>query len=231
MSRQVDEREASRMDGSLAVHSLVDALADALRERVLTELPAGAPVGESDVARTYGVARPTAKAAIERLAQEGLLRRDAHRSARVPVLNAEDVADLYFSRSCLESEAMRRLATTATVPDGARRAVQELADVAADATLPALVEPDIRFHRALVDALGSPRISRIHASIMGEMRLCMTQVQAHHLLDPSVIVAEHTDILDAITHGDVARAPAALAAHLNRACRALVNHLNTREPR
>lgn len=211
---------------SLSVTSLVDALADSLRESVLTELTPGAVVGETTVARKYEVARPTAKAAIERLVQEGLLHRDAHRSARVPVLNAEDVTDLYFSRTCIESAVMRRLAAKSTAPEAAEQAIRDLRDAATHGSLPALIEADIRFHRILVDALGSPRLSRMHAGIMAEMRLCMTQVQANHLLDPEIIAAEHTAILEAVTDGDAERAPAALIDHLDRAHKLLVDYLN-----
>jgi DNA-binding GntR family transcriptional regulator len=214
------------MARSLAVHSLVDALADSLRESVLTELTPGAVVGETTLARKYEVARPTAKAAIERLVQEGLLRRDAHRSARVPVLEAQDVTDLYFSRTCIESAVMRRLAARATAPEAAEQTIRDLRDATTHGPLSALVEPDIRFHRILVDALGSPRLSRMHTGIMAEMRLCMAQVQANHLLDPKIIVAEHTAILEAITDGDTERASAALTDHLDRASRVLIDYLN-----
>lgn len=219
------------MAHSLAVHSLVDALADSLRERVFTELAPGDSVGESEVARQYEVARPTAKAAIERLVQEGLLHRDAHRSARVPVLTAEEVTDLYFTRSCLESEVARRLASDGVVPQAAERCIRDMAEAKADGPLSGLVEPDIRFHRVLVDALESRRLSRVHGAMMGETRLCMAQVKAHHLLDPNVIIAEHTAILEAIADGDVDRAPMEVASHLDRACHALLGDLSAREKR
>ena len=63
-------------------------------------------------------------------------------------------------------------------------------------TLSGLVEPDIRFHRVLVDALESRRLSRVHGAMMGETRLCMAQVQAHHLLDPNVIIAELSNTIE-----------------------------------
>jgi len=213
------------MTHSLTVHSLVDALAESLRERILTELSPDTVVGETEVARHYNVARPTAKAAIERLVSEGLLHRDAHRSARVPVLNAADVRDLYFARSCLESEVMRRLTAAGAPPVAAQEQNDRLRQAISGDDLTALVEPDIAFHRILTDALGSPRLSRAHAAIMGEMRLCMTQVQAQHLLDPEIIVAEHAAIFDAVGAGDPSRAAAELQAHLDRACRVLVAHL------
>lgn len=65
------------------VHSLIDALSESLRERILTEdLRGGTQLTEGQVARAYQVARPTARAAIERLLHQGLLRRGA-RSPKV----------------------------------------------------------------------------------------------------------------------------------------------------
>jgi DNA-binding GntR family transcriptional regulator len=121
---------------------------------------------------------------------------------------------------------MRRLAAKSGPPEAAEQTIRDLRDATTQGPLSALVEPNIRFHRILVDALGSPRLSRMHAGIMAEMRLCMTQVQASHLLDPNIIVAEHTAILEAITDGDAERAPAALIDHLDRACRVLIDYLN-----
>jgi DNA-binding GntR family transcriptional regulator len=211
----------------LAVNSLVDALVDSLRERILSgEIRAGTALTEMEVARDYDVARPTARTAIERLMAAGLLQRGAHKSARVPVLSVAEIRDMYFARGCLEAEALRRLAATRTVPGAARDAVKDLAAVTDSGSLAALVEPDVRFHRELVDALASPRLSRLHATVMGEMRLCMAQLQAHRLLRPEEIVAEHELILERIALGDTEGAAAAGVAHLDRACCQLTQHLN-----
>ncbi|MCW2943419.1 MAG: GntR family transcriptional regulator [Actinoallomurus sp.] len=212
---------------SLAVHSLVDALVDSLRERILTgEIQAGAALTEMEVARDYDVARPTARTAIERLVATGLLHRGAHKSARVPVLGAAEIRDMYFARGCLEAETLRRLAATRAVPDAARDAVGELAAMTDSGSLAALVESDIRFHRELVDALASPRLSRLHVAVMGEMRLCMAQVQSHRLLRPEEIVAEHELILERVAAGDAEGSAAAGVAHLDRACTELTQHLD-----
>ena len=68
------------------VPSLVDALYGDIRERILTgELDAGTPLTEKHLSSTYDVARPTAKAAIERLVHEGLLRRGANKTRARPI--------------------------------------------------------------------------------------------------------------------------------------------------
>jgi DNA-binding GntR family transcriptional regulator len=194
--------------GELAAHTLVDALCAALRERILTgALPGGAPLTEHEVATRYEVARPTAKAAIERLVHEGLLRRSANKTARVPLLSAADVRDLYFSRSVIESGVVAALARQRRVPAAAGRAVAELR--AGDA------EAELAFHVALVEALDSPRTSRMYASMVGETRLCMAQVPSR-TPDPASAADEHAGVLEAIEAGDEVRAVARLAAHLER---------------
>lgn len=215
------------MASRLQARSLIDVLVVELREQILDGRIAGGTVlTETEVAGEYGVARPTAKAAIERLTSEGLLRRDAHRSARVPVFDSEDIVDLYFARTCLERQVMRELAKQRQVPAEALEAQAQIRRLAeADDTTTAVVEPDVRFHSSLIDALGSPRLSRTHTSIMAEMRLCMAQVQTYKLLRIAEIADEHQAILDAIAESDPERADEALAFHLARASQQLSTHL------
>lgn len=215
----------------LEVPSLVDALYVELRERILTgALPGGTGVTEMDLATQYSVARPTAKASMERLVHEGLLRRGSHKTAKVPVLDTDDILDLYRTRTYLEREVMRALAEQRLVPDAAHRSVQELYDLEADSPLTDVVNVDVAFHSALVDALGSPRMNRLYRSLTAEVRLCMAQVQTHHLLAPRRIADEHAAILDRIEHGDVEGVLTHIAEHLEAACTRLIKHIESIEP-
>ena len=93
--------------------SVVDALTTSLRSRVLDgQIDAGVGLTETDVATEYEVSRPTAKTAISQLVQEGLLRREAHKSAHVPSLSREDVEDLFLVRMPLELEVVRLVSGT-----------------------------------------------------------------------------------------------------------------------
>lgn len=221
--------EGLQPPAQLQVSSIVDAVEQSLREQILNQgIASGQPVRETDVARVFNIARPTAKAAIERLVGSGLLRRDAHKSARVPTLSAADVNDLYLTRTMLEAEVCRRLAEQGSaVPPAALASVAAMRALPSDAAPGQVVEPDIAFHCELTNAVGISRLARIHSSLMQEMRLCMAQVQAHHLIDPHVITTEHQLIADAITAGDSHAAAEALRAHLHRARTALVGHLSS----
>jgi DNA-binding FadR family transcriptional regulator len=86
---------------------------------------------------------------------------------------------------------------------------------------------DIGFHSALLSELKSPRLSRLYGSLMGEVNLCMAQVQAHRLLHPQVILEEHIAIVEAVQAGDRNRALREVDQHLNRASSQLVAFLKS----
>lgn len=136
--------------------SIVDAIADDIRGNLFSgELRSDTQLTEAEVATSYGVARPTAKAAIEKLVAEGLLLRGTHKTARVPALGLDEVRDLYFSRLCIESEVVRRLAARGTVPQIAAKANNEVVGLNSGSGME-VAEPVMRFHLGLVEALGSP---------------------------------------------------------------------------
>ncbi|MCU6480985.1 GntR family transcriptional regulator [Arthrobacter sp. A2-55] len=202
------------MTRPIATKTVVDAVTDDLRGRILTgSLTSAEAVTELEIATTYGVARPTAKAAIEKLVGENLLVRGTHKSARVARLGPDSVRDIYLARAYLESEILRRLATSRAVPEDAVRANADILAAASSGDL-ALVEPDLRFHTALVEAAGNERIARMYSSLMSEVRLCMTRVQSLHLLNSESIHAEHSLILDAVAAGDAEGAARILDRHL-----------------
>ncbi|KJL46591.1 putative L-lactate dehydrogenase operon regulatory protein [Microbacterium hydrocarbonoxydans] len=213
-------------DASLGVIGVVDAVTAQLRTKILSgEIPSGAALTEAAVAQTFGVARPSAKAAIEQLVAGGLLVRTAHRSARVVDIDADTVRDVYRTRARLESAALRELARFRTVPDAARTANAELLAMPPGPD-PATVDPDLRFHTALIDALESDRTGRMYRSVLDEVRLCMAQVQGRRLLDAEQIAAQHAAMLDAVAAGDGDLAADLLSAHLLSAQERLVDALS-----
>ena len=180
---------------------LPEAIYDELRARIIDQtFEPGATITESAIATRFDVARPTAKMAIERLVTEGLLRREAHRAARVPLLERDDITDLFDNRAIVERAAVTRLAAAGILPPEAIAANRALLDAAA--TGAPFASHDIAFHRALVAGQPSPRLARMHDLLMGEIELCIGQVQAAHLLTAAEVGAQHQGILDAVLAGD-----------------------------
>jgi DNA-binding GntR family transcriptional regulator len=204
---------------------LPDAIYDELRSRVLAQLDApGTPFTESAIALRFGVARPTAKMAIERLVAEGLLRRETHSTARIPELSRDDIVDLFENRAIVEGAALAKLATGGTIPAealAAHRAQQAGADKNAPFAM-----LDIAFHRALVTGQSSARLIRMHSLLMGEIELCIGQVQANHLRTAADVSLEHQGILDAVTAGDAALAQRLTREHIAESQRRLLEHVD-----
>ncbi|AZS40747.1 hypothetical protein CVS54_02088 [Microbacterium oxydans] len=213
-------------EAPLGVVGVVDAVTAQLRGRILSgAIRSGSPITEAAVSQIFGVARPSAKAAIEQLVASGLLVRTAHRSARVVDIDSVTVRDVYRTRTRLESAALRELAGSKNVPAAALAANAEIMAMPGGPD-PATVAPDLRFHTALIDALDSERTGRMYRSVLDEVRLCMAQVQGRRLLDAADIAAQHADILDAVASGDGERAAALLEAHLSSAEDRLVEALD-----
>lgn len=202
---------------NIVVTSVIDAVVEDLKEQVLSrDLGPGTPLTEADVASRYDVARATAKAAIERLVAEKVLVRKNHKTARVVKLGPSDVRDIYQTRAYLESEVLRRLAARHEVPLDARLANAEIDTLWRQGSWD-IVEPDMRFHTSLIDALCSPRTSSVYGSLAFEVKLCMAQLQGSQRLSPEIIVAEHARIMELIEAGHAAAAAAMLDEHLARA--------------
>ena len=198
--------------------SLADVLYESLRKRIVNgDIEPGEKLTEIRVATEYSVARPTAKACLERLVALGVLRRSAHKSAVVPELGREDILDVFRAREAVEGFAVGILAGERNVPAEATRAQAAIELAAREQDFPAQVEADIRFHTALVEATASPRLLKMHELIIGEVQITMGRARAHAATQPSKIVAEHAAILSAIAGGRLEQAEAALLRHIHRA--------------
>ena len=218
---------ALQLGTELNIRGVVDAVAGRLREAIFAgTLAPGTAVTEALVASEFAIARPSAKAAIEKLTAEGLLQRTANRSARVLTIDSDAVHDIYQTRRRLESSALRELAEARHAPSRAHAANNQIFALRSEHPS-AIVEHDLEFHLSIVDALNSPRMSVLYRRILSEVRLCMAQVQGRRLLHPELIGDEHALILKALEGGEETRACALLTTHLHRAETLLVDSLET----
>lgn len=184
-------------------------IARRLREAIMAgTLPPGAQLGEAELASRFEVSRGPLREAMQRLVSEGLLRSERHRGLFVIDLEPGDVQDIYLARSAVERaaathvvRASEREAVAATLDEAVMRMAE--ADTQGDPT--ALSEADLQFHEALIDASGSPRLSRMARTLMIETRMCMTELQRTYPTDDYETderIAEHHAIIAAVRAGD-----------------------------
>jgi DNA-binding GntR family transcriptional regulator len=165
----------------LARLSTVDALTEALRQRILDDdLRPGTALREEQLSREYGVARHSLRSALRALQAEGLVQIEPNRGARVASLGPEDVRGLADLRTALEVEGAR----LALQRGGGRlpRQVHESADHLASVcrrrrpSWGAVAEAHEAFHHAIVRAAESPRLEAVHRQAGAELRLFVLQL-------------------------------------------------------
>jgi DNA-binding GntR family transcriptional regulator len=187
-----------------------------VRDRILdgTYLP-GTQMNEVELATRFATSRGPVREALQRLVQDGLLLSAPHKGITVRAMTAADLDDLYFARSALERAAVTRLtergasaALLVTLDQDVRRMAlavdeQRWIDVSV---------ADLGFHRHMVDAAGSERLTAMYASLADQTRLGLNIVLATYE-GRTNLVDEHTELLKLLGAGDRPGLLAALDDH------------------
>ncbi|GAA4260643.1 GntR family transcriptional regulator [Dietzia aurantiaca] len=176
----------------------------------------GDQLGEAALARTLGVSRGPLREAMQRLTQEGLLVSHRNRGLFVAELTTEAVADMYLLRTTIETAALQRVLESGAgsrTADQLDSAVDAMAALASEPRSAAMVAADLDFHHALVEAARSPRLSRVHETVLVETSMCLHAMSATYS-DADSRLSEHRAIADAVRAGDAARATSLLVEHM-----------------
>jgi DNA-binding GntR family transcriptional regulator len=209
-------------DTALHRVSTVDALVGALRSRILTgQIGPGAQMRELELTSEFGVGRHSLRAALQALTHEGLLHHEPNRGVFVPEFSARDVEDLFLLRAALETEAARLIVARRAPLDDAVAAVEELERLTGDEPWDEVIEIDLRFHRSLIDAVGSSRMSRAFRALQTELRLLIAQLKQDYDR-PDAVGAEHRLVLEAVLGRSPQRAVKAVREHLEVGVRDIV---------
>lgn len=194
-------------------------IASRIREAIASGvIPPGAQIGEAEFARQLAVSRGPLREGLQRLAQEGLVVAVRNRGHFVIEMTPENVRDMYVARAAVERAAAARAHElnpegTAALLMESVAAMRAAADEHDEAGVSAA---DVTFHQQLVSCAESPRLSRMHETLMAETRMCI------HALTPtyavgSLRVAEHRQIAKSFTKGDPALTDQLLAHHMDDA--------------
>ena len=128
----------------------------------------------------------------------------------------DDLIDVFRLRIALEVEAVRLVIASGEVPAAVEESVRELSALPDDAPWRSVVEPDMRFHRAIIDGADSDRLARAYSTVQSEVLLCLVWLRPHYDR-PAQVAAEHEGLIAAIRDGDPDRAEALFRAHLTEA--------------
>ncbi len=196
---------------------VADQVYQALRNAIVTvRLLPGTSISENRICRHFGVSRTPARAAVLRLAEEGLIDVYPQQGSFVSPIRMGDVEDARFIRRSLEISIMIEAAAVWTPEMSAqsRAIVRSHAQAIEGDDIDAVFREDMRFHRAFSDFAGR---GGVWDSILGAMARLSRIVRLFGKPERlPVVLAEHSAILDALDAGDPAAAVGALAYHLDK---------------
>lgn len=198
-----------------------------LRERLRSGhwKPGARLPNEVQLAAEIGVGRSSVREAVRLLARDGLLdvRHGSGTFVAEPpagspgvdrLLRRARLLEVYEVRRALEVEAARLAAQRVRPEDigrlraGLARRQELLGGHPAE-----FVEADLAFHRAIVELSGNALLLDLFAAAEPVLCEAITEMFRHERALPDVSGA-HTDLLDALEHGDPEAAVVATVAHL-----------------
>ncbi len=193
-----------------------------LREVILRgELPAGARLGEVELAERFGVSRTPVREALTRLAAEGLVEIQRNRGARVASWSVQELESVFELRGLLEPRLTALAVPRATPADAEEldRMAHDMFDVGCPGPaqdLDALVPLNRAFHDRLVALADHPALAAALAGVVHPPIV----VRNFHAYDGCSLrrsLAHHVEIAAAVRAGDPDWARAVMTAHIHNA--------------
>ena len=204
----------------LEPQTLGDAAYGTLKARIIEgQLAAGAAVSEGELALSLGLGKAPVRAALARLAQDGLIAAVARRGWRVAPVTLADVLDVFRLRRTLEPLAARLAADRGIDAvqlkrlDAACRADYLPGDPSSER---AFLKANRAFHLAVAEASGSPRLVRVLSNLLDESERALVLGLAVRNRSHE-IQHEHQALIEALAAGDAERAAAIAAEQMDDA--------------
>lgn len=212
-----------RKDKEKEAGTVVALLAAALRRDIaFGELPPDAKLKIEPLRAKYGGSAHSMREALVQLSVEGLVEATAQRGFRVASATQADLEDITRLRVEIECLGLRWSMEKGDV-DWESRAVaarhrlsrieQEIASNPLELAME-WEEFNHRFHTALIDACGSPRLLEMHERLYNQSRRFRLAALSEGVVDFEASKAEHDTLIDAILAHDPDKAILTLKAHI-----------------
>ncbi len=198
---------------SIAPRALYEEVAELLRQRIFArELGPGSWIDELRIAEALGISRTPMREALKVLAAEGLVTMKVRRGAYVTEVSEKDLRDVYHLLALLESDAARVVAQRASETELAGLQAQHAELAAAAGDRDRFFQINEAFHLQLL-ALSD---NRWRSQMVADLRKVMKLNRHHSLFKSGRIaqsLAEHQDIVDALTRRQPELAAQRMTAH------------------
>lgn len=212
----------------VASRNLSDEVADSLRESIRAgALPPGARIVERDIAARLGVSRIPVREAIQRLAEEGLVRKVPHRGTFVYSPSAAEIEQISSLRVVLERFVVERVLERwrSKHETQLRRIVRRMRAAAASQDMRQVYELDYEFHRTLWEIAEHDLLLEVISSLRA--RISRFLYEANGALSATELdmhIDSHDQLIDILKSGDLARAREEMTRHVLGAKHRIVEH-------
>lgn len=195
-------------------------------EIVMWKLAPGTALSEIELAQRLGVSRTPLRAALARLAQEGLVDTSRGRTGVVPDVSLASIVELFELREALEAQAARLAARRGDPAVFAALADEfaSAADTLAAGGVDAYYEVIARFDASTDVAVGNAAIR----SALDGVRTHLARARRFAADNPTRLLRaaeEHRLICEAISDGDEALAASATSVHLRASLTSITSSL------
>lgn len=193
--------------------SMPEQIAARLRQDILLgHFKPDQPLREQEISDLFGVSRGPIREAFRQLTEQGLLVSEPNKGVRVAQLPSLEVRPLIVElRRKIEIYVLDHIFDQITPTDIARwdKILNGIKAACEQGDLGALMEHDLRFHKAIIESHDDEGLTTVWQPIM--MRMLMQYHRFDNLMDS---YAEHKRILDAIRSGDKQAALHALEVNI-----------------
>lgn len=200
------------------VRGVREQIVNCLRDEILSgRLADGERLSELQLAKRFQVSRGPIREAFVQLSHEGLLVAKPNCGVRVAPAAPDSVRKLVTPiRRTIETYALRLVFDDLNADDfAALDAILDRLELACRrGDWAATVEPDIAFHRFLLERTGQPDLLAIWSTIVARVRRHFQRVHRTHQDLPIDVYARHKALVEVFKAGDKDAAVKALEEHI-----------------
>jgi DNA-binding GntR family transcriptional regulator len=177
---------------------------------------------EADLVKSLGATRTSVRAALARLAHEGLVEHERNRGAKVRLVGETEAVEILETRAVLEGLIARKAAENATSADvdELREILDSMRDRLDAGDLLGSSEPNVKLHATIQRIANHGTVTRLVSTLNSQL----VRYQYRTILQPGRpdrSLAEHEAIVEAIAAGDGDAAESAMRWHLSQVADAL----------